>query len=413
MLRLRALQHAQQLHVEAGVGWQRVHREVARAAKLVPPEKVRALRVEQERDGAILHRRARAGDLLRGGVLRDGDERHPFRSEKLAHAHEVEVRRHEEQRAPLRTRREGAEQRREQPVAEGVEARVGGGGGVVGGESHEELAQRGRHLGEQPGVRGARAHAAGDIARGAEEGVQLGRGVGGEEDGLPEARRGAVEKPRAHAREVGVALLRGQLVECVEQLAEVRPVLHEQHVGVRHEQHLDRGEPVDVALLRAVAQSDAQPQRRGDHQIGLVEARVELERLARDAHAALEAVVVVPGKEQLVVLRLRRRHLRGALLFAKLSEEARLVLHLLVRGGQQREQRLHEREGLCAEGQHDQHGRAGEPLVLWRRLALRVPLQHPPADDQMLHRVQREHRQQLRVGVERGVAVQHVAVRAD
>ena len=109
-----------------GVRRRRVDGEVARAAQLVPAEKVRALRVEEERHLLRLQRVTRLAYLRRSGVFGDGHEGHVFCYEEAAHAHKVKVARHEEERLCRADRRgHGGEQRGQQGLGGATEHGLG------------------------------------------------------------------------------------------------------------------------------------------------------------------------------------------------------------------------------------------------------------------------------------------------
>lgn len=250
---------ADDLAVEEGVVGQAVEHDAAHAGERVAAEVVGALRVQQDLVAAREEVRARARRLAHVGVLGHGAEREALDGvrgrEVVAHAHEVEVRRDEDQRAaaaaaavraagsrgPLAPASAGElEEGGHDGAGEVREARVGlvGEGGRL--EAREGLLRaHGRELLDGAGVGGLHARAAGPVAAAAVQLGELGGVEGREYERLAEAVGLVVEVPLAHAAEVAAVGLARLAVEVLEDVLDVLPVLVEQRVGVVDDDELD------------------------------------------------------------------------------------------------------------------------------------------------------------------------------
>lgn len=282
-----------------------------------------ALGVQQDLVAARQEVGPRPRRLHHARVLGDGAEREArhgrVRREVVAHAHEVEVRRDEDERpssdvspatiatAALReSGNHGAREVREP----GVGIRRGRRGLEAGeGLAHPRATYADAEVLDGAGVLGGLdAGAAGPVlaAQAAVQLGELGAVEGGEDDGLAEVGGAAVEAPLADAGEVAAVRVAGLAVEVGQQgVLDVLPVLHEEGVGLVDDDELDRAEEVVVHGLLVLLGPDGHTQAQGARQdhVGVVERREVLDRLARELHPDPEHVVVVALEELAEVLR--------------------------------------------------------------------------------------------------------------
>lgn len=365
---------ADDLAVEDGVVGQAVQDNAARARDHVAPEVVGALRVQQDLVAARQEVRPRPRRLAHVGVLGDGAEREALhgvrRREVVAHAHEVEVRGDEDERAGAGVRRAGAgaiaarelDERGDDGAREVREARVR----LVGEGRRLEARERllrldGAELLDGAAVLGLHARAARPVLAAPVQLRELRRVEGREHDRLPEVLGLLLEIPRADAAEVAAVRLARLQVEVLEDVLDVLPVLVEQGVGVVDDDNLDRAEEVVVHLLPVLVGPDrhAQAQRAGEEDVAVVELREELDGLARELDADPEHIVVVALEEVPEVGRLVRRELSLPVDVRLVEALAVLLLVGLAYGADG----PHHLRGGLARGQNHEDLGPGEPLV--------------------------------------------------
>ena len=163
--------------------------------------------------------------LLYGGVLRDGLKRNVLLRQQLPNAHEIKVARDEEQGAAVGASREGSEEGGQQSIPEGGEPRIRSRGGIVGDEADKQLTDARGGPTQLALVGWEGGEPARDVVAPAREGREVRRGMGGQDDGLTQPAGLPLEVPRPDAGEVGVALLGGQLVDALEYVGHVSPIL--------------------------------------------------------------------------------------------------------------------------------------------------------------------------------------------
>ena len=78
-----------------------------------------------------------------------------------------------------------------------------------------------------------------------EQGVELDRWECTEKNSLAEICSQAFQSPLADARDIHIVLVLGNAVRVLEQVLNVRPVLHEERIGLQECQQEERGEHIN------------------------------------------------------------------------------------------------------------------------------------------------------------------------